>query len=190
MIRSSSTLRPVMFRLVSAVACAALLAGCSSMRKDDEQQSSRRVQDAGLVGQSYSAADRLLEQVPYLKGRPLLTGTFVDVSSLEDSSPLGRIVSEQISSKFAQEGHRIIELKMRRNVFIKQRGGEFMLSREVRDLSQTHNAAAVIAGTYAVGRRNVYVSARLIRADDNLVLAAHDYVLPLGPDTRELLAGR
>jgi hypothetical protein len=53
-----------------------------------------------------------------------------------------------------------------------------------------HNAAAVIAGTYAVGRNNVYVSARLIRAADNLIIASHDYALPLGPDTKALLASQ
>jgi hypothetical protein len=65
-----------------------------------------------------------------------------------------------------------------------------MLSREVQNLSRLHNAAAVIAGTYAVGRNNVYVSARLIRAADNLIIASHDYALPLGPDTKALLASQ
>jgi TolB-like protein len=77
----------------------------------------------------------------------------------------------------------MIEMKMRNNVYIKQNGGEFVLSRTVRDLSRAQNAAAVVAGTYAIGRNTVYVNARLIRAADNLILASHDYTLPLGPDT-------
>lgn len=176
--------------LLAAIVCTVLLSGCASMSADKEKSSSRRVADQDLVAESYSAADSLLAQVPYLKGSPMLTGTFVDVSSLEDSSPLGRIVSEQISSRFAQQGYRMVEMKLRRNVFIKQRAGEFALSREVRALSQTHNAGGVIAGTYAIGRRNVYVSARVLRPTDNLVVAAYDYVLPLGPDTRALLASQ
>jgi TolB-like protein len=99
------------------------------------------------------------------------------------------MVAEQISSRFTQEGFTVIEMRLRQNVFIQETQGEFVLSREVRDLSRTHNAGAVIAGTYAVGRRNVYINARLVRAADNLVLASYDYIIPLGPDTRALLEG-
>ena len=101
---------------------------------------------------------------------------------------MGRMIAEQISSRFAQDGFTMVEMKLRRNVFIQQQGGEFVLSREVQNLSQVHNAAAVIAGTYAVGRRTVYINARLVRAADNLVLAAYDYSMPLGPDAKALLA--
>ena len=170
--------------------CAVLLiTGCASSN-DDDTPKFQRVADSDLVSQSYAAAEALLKQVPWLKEnrQPLLTGTFVNINSMEDSSAMGRIIAEQISSRFAQEGFTMIEMKLRRNVFIQQFGGEFVLSREVQNLSQVHNAAAVIAGTYAVGRRTVYINARLIRAADNLVLAAHDYSMPLGPDAKALLA--
>ena len=165
------------------------IAGCASS-KDDDTPAFQRVVDSDLVSQSYAAAEALLKQVPWLKEnrQPLLQGTFVNVDNMEDSSAMGRIVAEQVSSRFAQEGFTVIEMKLRRNVYIQQFGGEFVLSREVQNLSQVHNAAAVIAGTYAVGRRTVYINARLIRAADNLVLAAHDYSMPLGPDAKALLA--
>lgn len=167
------------------------LLGCASSGSDEAPQY-RPVQDADLVSSNYQAAEALLKQVPWLKQyrQPLLTATFADISALESSSPLGRMLAEQISSRFAQEGFTMVEMRLRQNVFIQQDNGEFVLSREVRDLSRVHNAQAVIAGTYAVGRRNVYVSARLVRAADNLVLASYDYSLPLGPDAKALLASR
>ena len=147
-------------------------------------------QDVDLVSESYAAADSLFDQAPYLRedSQPLITASFVDVNDLKNSSSLGRIIAEQISSRFSQQGFTMIEMKLRNEVFIQERAGEFVLSRSVKDISQAHDAAAVVAGTYAVGRRSVYVSARLIRAADNLILAAVDYNLPLGPDTRALLA--
>jgi TolB-like protein len=176
-------------RLLLLVFVIVFVAGCASNRSASNTEN-RRPQDKDLVAVSYDVADTLLAQVPWLKEnrQPLLTGTFVNVNSLEDSSALGRIISEQVSSRFAQKGFTMVELKLRRNVFVKTQAGEFMLSREAKNLSRLHNAAAVIAGTYAVGRRNVFVSARLIRAADNLLIASHDYALPLGPDTRALLA--
>lgn len=177
-------------RLLMLLFVIALVSGCASSKTSSVDN--RRPQDTDLVSASYNSADALLAQVPWLKEnrQPLLTGTFVNVNSLEDSSALGRIVSEQVSSRFAQQGFTMVELKLRRNVFVKTQAGEFMLSREAKNLSRLHNAAAVIAGTYAVGRRNVYVSARLIRAADNLIIASYDYALPLGPDTKALLASQ
>jgi TolB-like protein len=147
-----------------------------------------KVEDADLVFESYAAADNLLQQAPWLRETraPMLTATFVDVNDLNSSSALGRIVADQVSSRFAQQGFTMIQLTMRNNIYIRQYAGEFALSRQVQDLSRDHNASAVVAGTYAVGQRAVYVSARLIRAADNLVLAGYDYSLPLGPDTRTL----
>ena len=98
------------------------------------------------------------------------------------------MIGEQIGSRFAQQKFTVIEIKMRNNIFVAEGAGEFALSRSVREISQSHNAAAVIAGTYAVGRQSVFVNARLIRATDNQVLASYDYVLPLGPDVRALVA--
>ncbi|HRW64284.1 MAG TPA: FlgO family outer membrane protein [Candidatus Competibacter sp.] len=150
------------------------------------------IRDANLVEQNYSAADALLMRTPWLKERnePLLAATFVDINNLETSSGLGRVIGEQIGSRFAQQGFTVIEIKMRNNIFVAEGAGEFALSRSVKEISQSHNAAAVIAGTYAVGRQSVFVNARLIRATDNQVLASHDYVLPLGPDARALVAAQ
>lgn len=175
-------------RILSLLCAAFLVVGCAS--KNDDVPKFKRVSDADLVSQSYVAAEALLKQVPWLKEnrQPLLTGTFVNINSMEQSSAMGRMIAEQVSSRFAQDGFTMIEMKLRRNVYIQQQGGEFMLSREVQDLSQVHNAAAVIAGSYAVGRRTIYINARLVRAADNLVLAAYDYSMPLGPDAKALLA--
>jgi TolB-like protein len=161
--------------------------GCASRSTNQTNDPS-----ADLIEKSYQAAEALLAQVPWLKDqrRPLLTATFVNINSLENSSGLGRMIAEQVSSRFAQEGFTVIEMKLRGNIFVKENAGEFVLSRSISDISQDHDVAAVIAGTYAVGRQSIYVNARLIRAADSLVLAAYDYSLPVGPDTRALLAGQ
>jgi TolB-like protein len=84
----------------------------------------------------------------------------------------------------------VIEMQLRNNVFIKQRGGEFLLSRELRSISSEHNAQAVIVGTYAVARKNVYVTARLVRASDSIVLASYDYSLPMDQDVAFMLRNK
>ena len=183
-----------MLRRTGLVLLAALgvvaIQGCASSA--DDVPIRPIIQDANLIDQNYRAADALLMRAPWLRERrePLLSATFVDINNLEVSSGLGRVIGEQLGSRFAQQGFTVIEIKMRTNIFVKEGSGEFALSRSVQEISQSHNAAAVIAGTYAVGRHSVFVNARLIRATDNLVLAAHDYVLPLGPDARALTAAQ
>ena len=174
-------------RMFAIILIATILTGCYSAPVN-----TGRTEDSDLVFESYMAADTLLTQAPWLLegSQPMLTASFVNINDLENSSGLGRIIAEQVSSRFAQQGFTMIELKMRNAVFIKENAGEFVLSRSVKALSQTHNAAAVVAGTYAVGRRSVYVNARLIRAIDNVILASYDYNLPLGPDTKALLVSQ
>ncbi|MBK8181705.1 MAG: hypothetical protein IPK63_01805 [Candidatus Competibacteraceae bacterium] len=162
--------------------------GCAS--SSEEVPVRPIIRDTNLIDANHNAADALLARAPWLKERrdPLLAATFVDINNLDASSALGRVIGEQIGSQFAQQGFTVIELKMRNNIFIKEGSGEFMLSRSIKEISQSHNAAAVIVGTYAVARQSVFVQARLIRATDNLILSSYDYVLPLGPDAKALLA--
>jgi TolB-like protein len=173
---------------VALVAASLGILGCASSADDVPVRPI--IQDANLIDKNYGAADALLMKASWLKERrePLLAATFVDINNLEMSSGLGRVIGEQIGSRFAQQGFTVVEIKMRNNIFVREGSGEFALSRSVKEISQSHNAAAVIAGTYAIGRQSVFVNARLIRATDNLVLAAYDYVLPLGPDAKALIA--
>ena len=57
------------------------------------------------------------------------------------------------------------------------------------DVALEHNVQAAIVGTYAVGASSVYVTAKVIDASNRVVLASHDYELPLGPNTKYLLMG-
>jgi TolB-like protein len=145
--------------------------------------------DADLVAASYAATDRLINQLaqPLDPSKPVLVASLADVANLDHSSPLGQIIAEQVGSRLSQLGYDVVEARLRTTMAINA-GGEFMLSRDVRRLSQTHEAQAVLAGTYAPGQNEVYVSLRLIRATDARVLAGFDYALPAGPTTRSLAA--
>jgi len=147
---------------------------------------------ADVVGTSHEAADALIMGAgPVLKkGGKVIAATFVNIDDLTKSSSFGRIISKQVSSRFTERGLPVIEMQMRNNVYIQQRGGEFLLSRELRNVSAEHNAQAVIVGTYAVGRKNVYVTARLVSAQNNVVLSSYDYTLPTDQDVAYMLRNK
>jgi TolB-like protein len=144
-----------------------------------------------IIFSSYSAADRLVQDprgMDYEK--PILVASLVDVNHLEHSSALGRMIAEQMAARFATTGYTVVELKLRDAFLIQEGRGEFILSRDVRAISQAQGAQAVVAGTYAVGAKKVYVNVRLIRASDSRVVAAYDYIIPIDEDVLTLLGIR
>jgi TolB-like protein len=136
---------------------------------------------------NYQAADRLLagyrmaavSNFSSSGGGTILVATLADVSCLEQSSPFGRIISEQLVSRIAQNGRSVVEMKLRGSVFVQNNNGEFLLTREVQALASSHNASAVLVGTYAASGRFVFVSLKLVNPADSLVLSSHDYTLPM-----------
>jgi TolB-like protein len=146
---------------------------------------------SNLLESSYAAADSLGRGLRF-RGvsldESILAASFVNIDDLTKSSTLGRIVSEQIASRLAQHGFKIIEVKLRQeSVFIKEGKGEFLLSREVLSLGATRGAHAVLVGTYAVSRNFIFVSARVVRTEDNSVVTGYDYELPNDATTKSML---
>lgn len=117
----------------------------------------------------------------------MLAASFANIDNLSQSSSFGRIASQQLVSSFAAEGYQFVEMLLRNNVYVDQNQGEFLLSRTLSDISAEHNADVVLVGTYAIAERNIYVTARLIRTRDSIILASHDYAVPYTPDMRRLL---
>ena len=68
--------------------------------------------------------------------------------------------------------------------------GEFILSRNVKEISRSRGAQAVIAGTYALGADSVYVTVRLIRATDGKILSSYDYTLRMDDNILYLVGAR
>ena len=169
-----------------AFLCLCLIMGCAA------QQMPARADylNGNLVAVSYSIADTLADNVAQViePSDTLIVASFVNVNNLEESSSFGRIIAEQIASRFAQRGQRVIELKLWQNsIFISEGKGEFMLSCDLREISRNHNASAVVVGTYADGGDRLYVSARIVRPTDSMVISATDVGIPMQSNTMSVM---
>jgi TolB-like protein len=180
--------------LISLCISVLILTSCSNQPE---------IEDEDLVRASYIAADSLLKgaeeqskdadnakMVQFDLNKTILVASFVNIDDMQMSSTFGRIVAEQIGSRVSQKGYKVIEMKLRNSVFVQERTGELLLSREILEISLNHDAHAVIVGTYAEGKETVYVTAKLVRANDGVILASHDYSLPVGPNTKGLLRNK
>ena len=183
--------------LLLACVPALLLAGCAEWSTPRTAVSGQPTwEDAAsnrFIPTNQAAANALIDQARArgLEIDPaLIIATLVNINALEESSPFGRMVAEQISGQFSRRGHQIVEMKFRDNVYVKQNVGELVLTREIQQLAKTHRAQAVIVGTYAESDQVVLVNLKVIRAADNIVLASHDYAVPMNKMVRSLLSRR
>lgn len=154
-----------------------LLTSCSFSKKDEPIS-------LQLIDSSYRAVDSMLKHINdyhFNKDRPLLVASFVDIDDVRRSSTMGRLIAEQIGSRLTQKGYKVIEMKLRDSVFVQKRNGEFLLSREILDISKVHDAYAVVVGTYGIipDSQQTYVTSKLVRARDSVILSSFDFSLPM-----------
>jgi TolB-like protein len=178
-------------RLNALISCVALCAaGCTPAVKPDPTYDEAAADR--FVPTNYRAADALIAQIGDRvgPGNPLIIATVVNIDALDQSSTLGRLVSEQVSSRFSRAGYHMVEMKFRNSVYVRQNQGELMLTREIKDLAVSHQARAVIVGTYGASEDRVFLNLKVIDPASNVALAAHDYVLPRDTAMKALLRSR
>lgn len=179
MTRSNAMMRAggMSLRMVACLLSVAVLSGCTQWQN---RMNWNNANGSRLIETNHQAVEKLLGSDPLQIGlnKSLIVTTVVDVDALEQSSTLGRLITEQIASRAAQMGYPVIELKVRKDFFIKDSEGELLLSRDARQLAISHDAQAAIVGTYAVVQDNVYVTLKLISLHNHRVLNGVDYSMP------------
>ena len=158
-------------------------AGCAAQSQDAGPSKAYELgSDYVLAG--YAVADSLESnlRLPVSKEQPIIIASFVSVDNLTQTSTFGRMMAEHVGSRLAQKGYHVVELKLRQNsLFIQEGKGEFMLSRDVKEISRVHNAGAVVVGTYGDTREKTYVAARIVRTDDSMIISSCDYSVRKAP---------
>ena len=174
---------------ISLLAC---LAGCSDVPPRTVEPTWDQAAVNPIVPANYKAADALLAQIkPTLsKGQSLIVATVVNIDALDKSSTMGRLISEQVAGRFTQAGYRMVEMKFGNAVYVKRDQGELMLTREINNLAKSYDAQAVVVGTYGESNDFLYVNLKIIQPTTNVVLAVHDYVMPLDNTVKSLMRSR
>jgi TolB-like protein len=162
------------------IAMVLLLSGCENMPSSPPPAPKYlTAADSEFIKANYAAADSLvkLSSNALDKTAPIIVATLVNIDSLEQSSTLGRSVSEQVASRLANMGYMVKEVKLRGTLFVKSSTGELLLSRELKDISAFHKAQAVVVGTYSDAREYLYLNLKLVDADNN-IRSGYDYAIP------------
>lgn len=162
-----------------------LLNGCSWNRYQE-------IKDADLVEVSYDATstlqDKLTRTVP--QNSLIIVSTLLNVDNLNQTSSFGRIISDQIASAFHNSGYQIIGMEMPIDLFVMQEGGALHLSDETKAILKHYHAAVLVGGVYAPGKKNTYVSLRIVDINTKNVISSTDFSVPMGPDAKKLLESK
>ncbi len=171
-------------KTIIALLSAFVLAACSNGPTYQAAETSE------FTNANYSALDKLVSaaSTPIDRSASILVATLVNIDALNQSSRFGRLVSEQVATRLTQRGFSVVEMKLRSNVYIREGAGELMLSRDVRDLTKSHNSQIVVVGNYAVAAGYIYLTLKAVTVADNKVISAVNYLLPLTANNAELLS--
>ena len=188
---------------VTLASASLLLTACETTPKVStlSEPTYEQAQNNAFSVANYNAVGELMKRYPAAPamatnaadggtGAPFIIATLVNIDQLEQSSTLGRLISEQVASRMSQLGYGVLELKVRNGVYMKRNEGELILTREVRDIARQHNARAIVAGTYAESADRVFVNMKVVELDSNVVLGAVDYQLDRDALVRSLLPAR
>jgi TolB-like protein len=174
--------------ILSAIALA-LLGACSSPTVQRAETTYEEAAANKFVLANRDAINRLVAgfDLAPLGDTPVLVATIVNVNDMRRSAPLGRTLSEQYATHMVNAGFNVKEMKLRGDVFVKEETGELLLSREIKEIAQSHHASYVLVGTYSVAANVTYVSLKFVRTEDSRIVRGYDYALPNDKDINKLL---
>lgn len=169
--------------LVSVAVMFFMMQGCASMDIEWPDE------EANLIEVSYSIADALIERSKArpLPFSPILVVSFVETGKPDRASSLGRMMANFIASRMSMSGLRVLEMKTGLPLRPVSDGGDLMPCGEGSDPTDCQKAQAVVLGTYTKANRGLYVSTRIVRADNQQIISSVDLHLPLSYEMMFLL---
>ena len=186
--------------LAAALAAPLLAAACAQPGADsaggaapDLTQVSRsiagdlaeRVAGASRAGDTSGTGDTAGAASALDTDEPVLVSTIVNVNDLRTASPMTRMLTEQIGGALNRHGFDVKEIKLRRNLLV-ERGGEYLLSRDVKEIAADQDAGAVMTGTYAMNENVLVVNVRLLDAETASVIASASRQIGVSEEMRGL----
>jgi len=103
-----------------------------------------------------------------------------DLNNMGKAAPLSRAMAEELGSALTAKGYYVQEIRKTSEVVFNKSQGEFMLSRNTRELAtRKFQGTLVVAGTYSPSPYGVRFNIEVMDARNNDVLAKSSRVLPM-----------
>ena len=131
-------------------------------------------QASELNAQIHDIAVQIIENLQSDPGTEGIVGvaTFVDLNNLYRTSPFGRYLAEQLMGELQRAGFQVVEVRKTDSLLIKQRYGEYSLSRQIDEIARQTSARMILLGTYLAKGNYIFVNARLVSSADSTVASS------------------
>lgn len=115
-----------------------------------------------------------------------LISSFTNLNNLAETSPLGRLIAENLMHELQVRAWRVYEPRLMQN-FVINKNGEFTLSRDVKHLREHYGVTNVVAGTIMNSDDQLVINARVIDTSTGMVMSSGQIQIPSNWFTNGLL---
>lgn len=112
----------------------------------------------------------------------VLMTTIVPVDDLSMATSFGRLCTEQLITELGMQGFNVIEARKTKSYMMRDKQGEFSLSRDPTWLGAEVNADVVLVGSYTKSGNQALINVRMVSVSDSRVLAASSAMMNLQGD--------
>lgn len=122
------------------------------------------------------------------QGERILLTSMVNLDNLYESSAFGRTMTESLSTCLFRYGFRVAEVRKAPSLFIRDREGELLLSRDAALVAKSQAVQGIVTGTYSLTPTTVIINVRLLDAGSQEVLSVAGMELQRSHNINYLLA--
>ncbi len=122
------------------------------------------------------------------RGERILLTSMVNLDNLYESSAFGRTMTESLSTCLFRYGFRVAEVRKAPSLFIRDREGELLLSRDAALVAKSQAVQGIVTGTYSLTPTTVIINVRLLDAGSQEVLSVAGMELQRSHNINYLLA--
>jgi len=169
--------------VMMALSIICLTGGCATHTVTDSNAAIEKNIDLPPVGDFNDKMKNLADQLDKNAAADNPSNTYVvtsftNLDKIDDTTALGRLISENLIYGLQMHKWRIIELRLSKGVDVNA-AGEFFLSRDINKLRDEYKISGVVTGTYSVAEGNLTINARVIDVNTGLVISSGQTYLPV-----------
>ncbi len=147
---------------------------------DNKVQIKTNVSASGYINQLVSIlADQLSQNKDFknISSTPIAIASIVDLKDYTKVGKIGHIISENLIHEMQVRGYRVVDFKSMPTLMVKP-NGDYLFSRNLKDLKKEQNINYVIGGTYMYYSDGVSINCRLIDIRTNIVKSSAQIFIP------------
>lgn len=110
--------------------------------------------------------------------QPTIVTTFTNLDNLKSTSPMGRLIAENLAHELQVRKWRVVEIRMAKSIIMNE-AGEFSMTRDTSKIKGAHQVRAIVTGTYSFTDDCVIVNAKVLNVDTGIMLSSGQISIPL-----------